>query len=163
MILRSQSRYILLITGIFVMWWLLLAMIKKKLVSTKGHKLAATSAFFERRLEIHKEKMKQIKESLHKKTSNSLEKLLKRKPRITRNLYYIAAFTYLFIAGNAARDAPGEKVARKKACQFISTLNTGQDIHLICEKKNAKKVSRLAEKLRRSKKQLLIIQVTVLN
>jgi len=53
-------------------------------------------------------------------------------------------------------------VARKSLPVYF-TLNTGQDIHLICEKKNAKKVSRLAEKIKEVKKTIIIIQVTVLN
>jgi mevalonate pyrophosphate decarboxylase len=36
---------------------------------------------------------------------------------------------------------------RSKGLQVYFTVNTGQDIHLICEKKNAKKVVALVEKI----------------
>jgi len=69
---------------------------KKEVSSTKGHKLAATSAFFERRLEIHKEKMKQIKESLHKKNFKQFGEIVEAEA-LELHAIYITSSLHLFI------------------------------------------------------------------
>src|SRR6185503_451800 len=61
---------------------------------------------------------------------------------------YITSYpSLIYLLPGTIRMMHAVKKWRLAGLPVYFTLNTGQDIHLICEKKNAKKVARLAEKI----------------
>jgi diphosphomevalonate decarboxylase len=128
---------------------------KKDISSSEGHKLAASSVFFETRLEIHKNKMQQIKESLRKKNFKQFGEILEAEALELHAIYITSHPSLIYLLPGTLKVMHMVKKWRDNGLAVYFTLNTGQDIHLICEKKNAKKVARLAEKISEVKKTII--------
>jgi len=128
---------------------------KKEISSTKGHSIATSSAFFATRLEIHKQKMENIKEYLNKKNFKKFGELIEAEALELHAIYLTSNPSLIYLTPESLRIIKNVKKWREDGLPVYFTLNTGQDVHLICEKKNAKKVSALVKKIQGIKKTII--------
>jgi len=113
---------------------------KKMLPTSEGQKSAQSSPFYSKRILLIDEKIKQCKEYLSKKDFVSFGELIEKEAlemhaiMLTSNppLIYWLPVTVLLI----------KKVLewRREGLSCYFTINTGQDIHIICQKKEVKLV-----------------------
>jgi len=115
---------------------------KKEISSTEGHKLAASSAFFETRLALNKEKMLAIKRYLQEKNFTAFGELVEAEALELHAIYITSHPSLLYLLPGTLRIMHAVKVWRKEALAVYFTLNTGQDIHLICQNKDAEIVAK---------------------
>lgn len=120
---------------------------KKEISSTEGHKLATSSAFFDTRLELNKKKMKAIKKYLKEKKFSAFGELIEAEALELHAIYLTSHPSLIYLLPESLRVLHYAKKWRADGLPVYFTLNTGQDIHLICEKKNAQKVASLAQKV----------------
>ena len=128
---------------------------KKDISSTEGHKFAGTSIFFEKRMEIINEKIKTIKEYMEKKNFKAFGELIEKEALELHAIYLTSSPSLIYLTPESLCVIREVKKWRDKGILVYFTLNTGQDVHLICEKKNARKVANLAEKIEGVKKTII--------
>jgi len=114
--------------------------IKKEISSTEGHKLATTSPFFDRRLQLNKEKMRLVKHYIKEKNFTAFGQLIEAEALELHAIYLTSHPSLIYLLPASLRLLHLVKKWRQEGLEVYFTLNTGQDVHLICEKKNAKKV-----------------------
>lgn len=118
---------------------------KKDVSSSTGHTLAQSSVFFPVRQSKMKEKITLCKKYLHKKDFQKFGELLETEALELHAIYLTSNPSLIYLLPETLRVMHVVKKWREKGLPVYFTLNTGQDIHLICENKNAKKVAALAE------------------
>jgi len=120
---------------------------KKEIPTTEGQKLAKSSPFLPIRLERIKEKITLIKKYMKEKNFSAFGELLEREAlelhaiMLTSNpplIYWLPATISVMHA---------VEKWRKDGLEVYFTLNTGQDIHLICQNKDAELVLKKASKI----------------
>jgi len=120
---------------------------KKEVSSSSGHILAQSSAFFPIRKKYIKEKIALCKKYLQEKKLQKLGELIEAEALELHAIYLTSHPSLIYLLPETLRVMHAVKEWRENGLSVYFTLNTGQDIHLICEKKNAQKVSRLAQKI----------------
>lgn len=120
---------------------------KKEVSSTEGHKLATTSAFFDTRLQINKQKIKDIKKYMKQKDFTKFGELIEAEALELHAIYITSHPSLIYLLPESLRILHLVKKWRKEGIEVYFTVNTGQDVHLICEKKNVKKVVALLSKV----------------
>ena len=120
---------------------------KKETPTTEGQKLARSSPFLRVRLERIKEKIILIKKYMQEKNFSAFGELLEQEAlelhaiMLTSNpplIYWLPATIGVMHA---------VQKWRKDGLEVYFTVNTGQDIHLICQKQDANKVAERASSL----------------
>jgi len=114
---------------------------KKEISSTEGHKFATTSPFFNRRLEINKEKMRLVKQYLQEKNFTAFGELIEAEALELHAIYLTSHPSLIYLLPASLRLLHLVKKWRKEGLEIYFTLNTGQDVHIICQKKDVKKVT----------------------
>ncbi len=120
---------------------------KKEVSSTEGHKLATTSLFLEKRLELNKQKMKLIKRYLKEKNFSAFGELVEAEALELHAIYITSHPSLIYLLPESLRLLHLVKKWREEGLEVYFTVNTGQDVHLICKKKDAKKVATFAAKV----------------
>jgi|SRR5579872_2325829 len=120
---------------------------KKEVSSSEGHTLATTSAFFDTRLDLNKTKMKQIKKYIKERKFTAFGELLEAEALELHAIYITSHPSLIYMLPESLRLLHMVKKWRKEGIEVYYTVNTGQDVHLICEKKNAKLVASVASKV----------------
>ena len=113
---------------------------KKEISSTEGHKLATTSLFFDRRLQLNKEKMRLVKRYIKEKNFTAFGNVIEAEALELHAIYLTSQPSLIYLLPASLRLLHLVKKWRQEGLEVYFTLNTGQDVHIICEKKNAKKV-----------------------
>jgi diphosphomevalonate decarboxylase len=120
---------------------------KKDVPSSIGHTLAQSSAFFSVRKSHMKEKISLCKKYLREKNFQKLGELIEAEALELHAIYLTSMPSLIYLLPSTLRVMHAVKKWRADGLPVYFTLNTGQDIHLICEKKDAKKVTALVEKI----------------
>ena len=128
---------------------------KKHISSTEGHKLASTSPFFETRLEKISDKIKLIKKYMKEKDFEKFGELIEQEALELHAIYLTSKPSLIYLLPASLFLIHMIKKWRENGLQVYFTLNTGQDVHLICQKKDAKKVSALANNLKEVQKTII--------
>lgn len=129
---------------------------KKEVSSTEGHKLAATSPFFEKRLALTKEKLQLMKQYLQEKNFTKFGELTEAEALELHAIYMTSHPSLMYLLPGTLQMMHEVKHWRNEGLEVYFTLNTGQDIHLICQKKDVETVTKkLAE--------IDIVQNTIVN
>lgn len=118
---------------------------KKEVSSTQGHALAATSPFFEKRLELNKEKMKLIKKYMQDKDFAAFGELVEAEALELHAIYITSSPSLIYLRPESLKLIIQIKKWRSEGLSVYFTLNTGQDVHVICRKKDAERVAKLLE------------------
>ncbi len=131
---------------------------KKEVSSSEGHKLAISSLFYEKRLEINKEKMVLTKQYLQERNFQKFGELIEAEALELHAIYITSQPSLLYLLPGTLHVMHLVKKWRQEGLPVYFTLNTGQDIHLICEKKYAQEVAKIAQNV--SEVQKVIINTT---
>jgi diphosphomevalonate decarboxylase len=117
---------------------------KKEVSTTEGQKLANSSPFFSVRLSKIKEKIKLIKKHLKEKDFVKFGELVEAEALELHSIMLTSTPSLIYLLPGSLRIMHMVKKWRQEGLQVYFTVNTGQDIHLICQKKDAEEVSKRA-------------------
>ncbi len=109
---------------------------KKEVSTTEGQKLAASSPFFRVRKEKIKEKIKLIKKYLKEKDFKNFGELIEAEALELHAIMLTSTPSLIYLLPGSLRIMHLTKKWRQEGLQVYFTVNTGQDIHLICQKKD---------------------------
>lgn len=118
---------------------------KKDVPTTKGHKLAASSPFFETRLKKIKDKIAKIKKLIRKRNFKEFGELIEAEALELHAIMLTSTPSLLYWLPGTVRIMRLVRKLRNEGLSVYFTVNTGQDIHLIVEGKN---VDTLVKKLK---------------
>jgi diphosphomevalonate decarboxylase len=120
---------------------------KKDVPSSIGHTLAKSSPFFSARKKHMKEKIALCKKYLKEKNFQKFGELIEAEALELHAIYLTSNPSLIYLMPESLRVIKLVKKWRENKLPVYFTVNTGQDVHLICEKKNAKKVTELVKKI----------------
>lgn len=109
---------------------------KKDVSTTEGQKRAASSPFFSVRLANIKEKINLIKEYIKDKNFSKFGELLEAEALELHAIMLTSTPSLIYWLPGTLRIMHAVKSWRQEGLEVYFTLNTGQDIHLICEGKD---------------------------
>ena len=107
---------------------------KKDVATTAGMKLAGKSPFFPIRLSRIKEKIAQCKKALEEKNFQTFGELVEAEALELHAIMLTSTPSLIYWTPGTLRIMKFCKVWRAEGIPVYFTINTGQDIHLICEK-----------------------------
>jgi diphosphomevalonate decarboxylase len=119
----------------------------KDVATSEGMKEASSSPFFQVRRSHMSQKIKAIKKTMKQKDFPVFGELVEAEALELHAIMLTATPSLIYWLPGTVRVMRAVKEWRSGGLQVYFTVNTGQDIHLICEKKNIKKVRSLAEKI----------------
>lgn len=117
---------------------------KKEVSTTEGQKLAASSPFFSIRRSRMKDKIKLLKKYLADKNFTKFGELVEAEALDLHSIMLTSTPSLIYLLPGSLRMMRMVKKWRQEGLQVYFTVNTGQDIHLICRKKDFQEVSRKA-------------------
>lgn len=120
---------------------------KKEVGTTEGQTLAKSSPFFPVRLARIKEKIKQIKKHMKEKNFPAFGELLEQEALELHAIMLTSIPSLIYWLPGTLRVMHAVKRWRQEGLQVYFTVNTGQDIHLICQKKDIEKVVKKAQEV----------------
>lgn len=120
---------------------------KKEISSTEGQKLAVSSPFYSLRLSKIKNKIKLLKQYLAKKNFTKFGELVEAEALEMHAIMMTSTPSLLYIMPESLKIMHLVKKWRSDGLEVYFTLNTGQDMHLICEEKNTKKLHQLLSQI----------------
>jgi diphosphomevalonate decarboxylase len=118
---------------------------KKEVSTTEGQKLANSSPFFPIRLSKIKEKIKLIKKYMKEKNFKKFGELVEAEALELHSVMLTSNPSLIYFLPGSLRIMHMVKKWRQEGLQVYFTVNTGQDIHLICQKKDVKKLVKKTE------------------
>ena len=128
---------------------------KKEVSTTEGHKLAASSPFFPVRLERINEKINLIKKYMKEKNFQAFGELVEAEALELHAIMLTSIPSLIYWLPGTLKVMHAVKRWRQKGLQVYFTVNTGQDIHLICQKKDTEKIVKKAEEISDVKKTII--------
>lgn len=129
---------------------------KKEVSTTEGQKLASSSPFFPVRLSKIKNKINLIKKYMKNKDFVEFGELVEAEALELHAIMLTSTPSLIYLLPGSLRIMHLTKKWRAGGLQVYFTVNTGQDIHLICEKKNIDKVIKKV-------KEISDVQKTIVN
>lgn len=127
----------------------------KDVPSSIGHTLAQSSVFFPVRKQYLAGKIEKTKKYLQEKNFIKLGEIIEAEALELHAIYLTSQPSLIYLLPGTLRIMHLVKKWRQEGLQVYFTLNTGQDIHLICERKNAEQVIKLVEKVEGVQKTIL--------
>lgn len=119
----------------------------KKVSSTEGQRIAASSPFFKVRLSRIKNKIKLIKKLIKEKNFPKFGELIEAEALELHAIMLTSKPSLIYWLPGTVRIMKLVKKWRSNGLLVYFTINTGQDIHLICEKKDVEKVCSRLKKI----------------
>lgn len=114
---------------------------KKSISTTEGQKLSNSSPFFQTRLNNMSEKISKLKEYLKDKNFTEFGKLLEAEALELHSIMLTSTPSLIYLLPNTLRVMHGVKKMRDEGVEAYFTLNTGQDVHVICKSQDTEIVS----------------------
>ncbi|MFC1647163.1 diphosphomevalonate decarboxylase [Patescibacteria group bacterium] len=130
-------------------WWDIVDVVaivnlgKKDVPTTKGMEIAGSSPFFQARLSSIDNKIKIAKKVLEKKDFTRFGKLLESEALEMHAIAITSSPSLIYWTSGTLGVMKQVKMWRKAGFESYFTINTGQDIHIICQKHDAIKISNL--------------------
>lgn len=109
---------------------------KKSVSTTAGQKLSSSSPFFETRLNNISDKIIKIKERMKEKDFTKFGEILEAEALEIHSIMLTSKPSLIYLLPNSLRIILEVKKMRNEGVEAYFTLNTGQDVHVICESKN---------------------------
>jgi diphosphomevalonate decarboxylase len=120
---------------------------KKEVSTTEGQKLANSSPFFPVRLARIKDKIKLLKKYIQGKNFSLFGELVEQEALELHAIMITSTPSLIYWLPGTLKVMHAVKRWRQEGLQVYFTVNTGQDIHLICQKKDAEKVVNKAKEI----------------
>lgn len=117
----------------------------KDVPTSKGMKSAGTSPFFDLRVSNIAKKIKQVKKLMKEKDFPAFGELIEKEALEMHAIMLTSTPSLIYWLPGTVRMMRQVKKWREEGLQVYFTVNTGQDIHLLCQKKDAKEVAKLVE------------------
>lgn len=124
----------------------------KDIPTSQGQKLAHSSPFFSTRLKLINKKIRTIKKYLKDKNFASFGELIESEALELHAIMLTSTPSLIYWLPGTISVMKQVQKWRKEGIQVYFTVNTGQDVHVICQKKDAEKVSVLIQKIPEVKK-----------
>lgn len=125
---------------------------KKDIPSTDGQKLARTSPFFVTRLNNINKKINQFKKSLETKNFTEFGRIIENEALELHTIMLTSTPSLICWQTETVRLMKLVKKWRSEGLEVYFTVNTGQDIHLIIEEKNTRKLIKKLKDIKEVKK-----------
>jgi len=125
---------------------------KKDISSTDGQKNAQTSPFFKTRLLNIDKKIIQLKKSLENKNFTEFGQLVESEALELHAIMLTSTPALIYWQPETIKLMKLVKKWKREGLEVYFTVNTGQDIHLIIEEKNSKKLVQKLQTLKEAKK-----------
>lgn len=113
---------------------------RKDVSTTEGHDLADTSPFYQVRLSRMKEKNRRLKKIIKDKDFEKFGEILEEEALELHIIMLSSKPSLIYWHPGTILIMRMARQWRKEGLPVYFTMNTGHDIHLICEKKNVRKV-----------------------
>lgn len=113
---------------------------KKEISTTEGQKLASSSPFFSVRQERIKEKIRLVKKYIQEKNFNLFGELVEQEALELHAIMLTSTPSLIYWLPETLKVMHTVRKWRQEGLRVYFTVNTGQDIHLICQKKDVEKV-----------------------
>jgi diphosphomevalonate decarboxylase len=113
---------------------------RKEIGSTDGHKIAHTSPFFKTRLKNLPEKITQINKFIKTKNFKKFGEIVESEALELHSIMITSTPSLIYLTPESIKLMKQVQVWRKEGIFIYFTLNTGQDVHLICEEKTAESI-----------------------
>ncbi len=127
--------------------------VKKKLISsTQGQKLAKSSPFFKIRLFHIKDKIAKIKKLMDDKNFSGFGKLIEEEALEMHSVMLTSTPPLIYWLPETLKIMKLVEDWRRQGLAVFFTINTGQDIHLIIEKKDLNQLIKKLKKIKEVKK-----------
>ena len=117
---------------------------KKFLATSEGQKSARSGIFFEKRLEGIAEKINKVKKLIEEKNFSEFGDLIEREALEFHSILFTSNPPLFYWTPGTVAVMKYVQGLRREGLECYFTINTGQDVHVICRKTDAEKV---AEKL----------------
>ena len=124
----------------------------KKVSSTRGQEFAASSPFYQTRLNGMKEKNKHLKKALRKKDFPTFGELIEEDALNMHAVMLTSRPTLLYWTTGTLKIMKLVQEWRREGLAVYFTINTGQDIHLIVQAKDEESLKKKLEKIGEVKK-----------
>ncbi|HSW97142.1 MAG TPA: diphosphomevalonate decarboxylase [Candidatus Saccharimonadales bacterium] len=120
---------------------------KKDINTTEGHQLASTSPFFATRLSLINDKIALVKKYMQEKNFTKFGELIESEALEFHAILITSTPSLLYWFPQTIRVMKYVKKLRTEGIEVYFTINTGQDIHVICQKKDAEIVTKRLEEI----------------
>jgi len=120
---------------------------RKEISSTDGHKIAHTSQFFKTRLKNLSGKIAQINKFIKTKNFEKFGEMVESEALELHSIMTTSNPPLIYLTPESIRLIKQIQTWRREGTPVYFTLNTGQDVHLICEQKTAGVVTRKLKSL----------------
>lgn len=134
-------------------WWEIVDIVavistgKKEVGTTEGQRLASSSPFFSVRLGKITKKIELIKKYITEKNFHKFGELVEAEALEMHAVMLTSSLPLIYWQPETLMMMKTVQAWRKGGIPVYFTLNTGQDIHLICEKKNVEEVKNKLDKI----------------
>jgi diphosphomevalonate decarboxylase len=125
---------------------------KKDVSSTEGHKAAQSSPLFEARLTHIKEKISLIKKLMKERNFTAMGELIEQEALEFHSIILTSTPSQIYWTPETLKVMKLIRKWRKFGMPVYFTMNTGQDIHLICEKATVPKLQSELKEVKEVKK-----------
>lgn len=120
---------------------------KKFLATSEGQKSARTSLFFETRLSLIKDKIKRVKKAIEDKNFSEFGELVESEALEFHSILFTSNPPLFYWTSETVTVMKEVQRWRREGLETYFTINTGQDVHVICKKEDAEKVSQKLSEL----------------
>jgi diphosphomevalonate decarboxylase len=128
---------------------------KKEVSTTEGQKLANSSIFFPIRLSKIKNKINLIKKYMEEKDFTKFGELVETEALELHAIMLTSTPSLIYLLPGSLRIMHMVKRWRQEGLQVYFTVNTGQDIHLICQKKDVEELVKKMETISEVQKTII--------
>ncbi len=128
---------------------------KKEVSSTEGQKIASSSPFFKARLSRIKEKIKLIKKLIKEKNFPQFGELIESEALELHAIMLTSKPPLIYWLPGTVKIMRLVKKWRADGLPVYFTVNTGQDVHLICQKKDTEVLQNKLKKIKEVKKVII--------
>lgn len=120
---------------------------KKFLATSLGQKLARSGIFFQKRIENIPNKISKIKELINEKNFTEFGLLVEEEALEFHSILFTSIPPLIYWTPQTLEVMKYVQKLRSEGLECYFTINTGQDVHVICKKSDEKKVKSEIEKL----------------
>ena len=125
---------------------------KKETSSTDGQKFASTSPFFQTRLNNINEKILRLKKALEVKNFTEFGRIIENEALELHAIMLTSTPSLIYWQPETIKLMKLVKKWKSEGLEVFFTVNTGQDIHIIIEKKNTKELVKKLKDIKEVKK-----------
>ncbi|MBI2621354.1 MAG: diphosphomevalonate decarboxylase [Candidatus Levybacteria bacterium] len=115
---------------------------KKFLATSEGQKTARTSPFFETRLNLIRNKINRVKKAIEDKNFSEFGELIEREALEFHSILFTSAPPLFYWTPETVKIMKYVQALRREGLECYFTINTGQDVHVICKKEDSENVSK---------------------